>query len=88
MERLEKVLLSWEDATLVEYGVRGYIDGFVQERRNSIANALELRLSCTNLSICLVDRHCTSIAIPWMTRMEENGWKSDGHKHCFHENWH
>ena len=27
-------------------------DGLVQERRNSIANALELRLSCTNLLIC------------------------------------
>ena len=27
--------------------------GFCQERRNSIANALELRLSCTNPSICL-----------------------------------
>ena len=26
-------------------------DGLVQERRNSIVNALELRLSCTNLSI-------------------------------------
>ena len=26
------------------------IDGFVKERRNSIANALELRLSCTNPS--------------------------------------
>ena len=25
-----------------------HIDGLVQERRNSIANALELRLSCTN----------------------------------------
>ena len=28
-----------------------YIDGLVQERRNSIANALELRLSCTNPTI-------------------------------------
>ena len=28
------------------------IDRSVQERRNSIANALELRLSCTNPSIC------------------------------------
>ena len=28
------------------------IDGLVQERCNSIANALELRLSCTNRSIC------------------------------------
>ena len=29
-----------------------HIDGLIQERRNSIANALELRLSCTNPSIC------------------------------------
>ena len=28
-----------------------YIDGLVQKGRNSIANALELRLSCTNTSI-------------------------------------
>ena len=28
-----------------------YIDGLMQERSNSIANALELRLSCTNPSI-------------------------------------
>ena len=41
------------------------IDGLVQERRNSIANELELRLSCTNPSIlhsslkhiCLVRLH-------------------------------
>ena len=25
-----------------------YVDGLVQERHNSSANALELRLSCTN----------------------------------------
>ena len=28
-----------------------HIDGLMQERRNSIANALELRLSCTKPSI-------------------------------------
>ena len=28
-----------------------YIYGLVQERRNFIANSLELRLSCTNTSI-------------------------------------
>ena len=28
-----------------------YTDGLMQERRNSIANTLELRLSCTNPSI-------------------------------------
>ena len=32
-----------------------HIDGSVQERRNSIAKALELRLSCTNPSTCLFD---------------------------------
>ena len=33
-----------------------HFDGLVQERRNSIANALELRLSCTNpLILCLID---------------------------------
>ena len=30
-----------------------YIDGLVEERCNSIANALELRLSCTNPSMYL-----------------------------------
>ena len=28
-----------------------HVDGLMQERHNSIANALELRLSCTNPSI-------------------------------------
>ena len=32
-----------------------HIDGLVQERRNSIANALELRLSYTNPLICTID---------------------------------
>ena len=30
-----------------------YVVGLVQERRNSIANTLELRLSCTNPSMCI-----------------------------------
>ena len=30
---------------------QGHIDGLVQDCSNSIANALELRLSCTNPSI-------------------------------------
>ena len=33
------------------YRINEYIDGLVQERRNSIANELELRLSCTNPSL-------------------------------------
>ena len=42
-----------------------HINGLVQERRNSIANALELCLSCTNLSIwdlqCKDLGHCRKI---------------------------
>ena len=37
-----KLPVIWDDS---------HVDGFVQERRNSIANTLELRLSCTNPSI-------------------------------------
>ena len=33
------------------------ISGLVQERRSSIANAMELRLSCTNPSICTITLH-------------------------------
>ena len=34
-----------------------HVDGLVQERRNSTANALELHLSCINPSMC--DLVCT-----------------------------
>ena len=37
-------------------------DGLVQERRNSIANALELRLSCTNPTRCLI-KHAFSFVM-------------------------
>ena len=39
---------------LIYFGYQDNIDGLVPERRNSIANALELRLSCTNLSTCAI----------------------------------
>ena len=43
---LSKIIQSTLD------GIFGsHIDGLMQERRNSIANALGLRLSCTNPSI-------------------------------------
>ena len=38
---------------------RPYIDGLAQERRNSSALAMELRLSCTNSSILPPPRHPT-----------------------------
>ena len=50
-------IFDWLDVRLLrQYHVvhwyrTGYLDGLVQERRNSIAKALELRLSCTNPSI-------------------------------------
>ena len=54
--------LSFFVAAVVVYEVisflliQEYFDGLVQERRNSIANALELRLSCTNPLILCCDK--------------------------------
>ena len=41
------------------------IDGLVQERRNSIANAMELRLSYTNPSICVTRPQGVDISPLW-----------------------
>ena len=54
-----------------------HINGLVKERRNSIANALELRLSCTNPSICFHSFHFrwlldTGLAADW--EMEYGRW--------------
>ena len=38
------------------------INGLVKERRNSIANALELRLSCTNPWICKLAKYDTNMS--------------------------
>ena len=40
--------------------IDAYIDGLVQERRKSSANALELRLSCTNPSKCFTQPQCVN----------------------------
>ena len=46
------------------------IDGLVQERRNSIANALELCLSCTNPSRC----QSLKIYVPLLPNRKTNHW--------------
>ena len=43
-----------------------YIDGLVQERRNSIANALELRFSCTNPSKLFISVQGTMLEQLWL----------------------
>ena len=43
-------MFPFDDVIMIIY----HIDGLVQERRNSIANAWELRLSCTKTSISFV----------------------------------
>ena len=69
-----------------------YIDGLVQERRSSIANALELRLSCTNPSILLMNIflscrqsvfqvHGGGWGDPWCQR-----WPSPWRGRCWHDN--
>ena len=41
------------------------IDGLVQERRNSIANALELRVSCTNSSRYVLKNVKKQMEVMW-----------------------
>ena len=43
---------QWWHYIYIYIGIIYHFDGLVQERRNSTAYALELLLSCTNLSIC------------------------------------
>ena len=54
--RIAMLLLSVTDSITC---ISLHFDGLVQERRNSIANALELGLSCTNPSVygCQMNRH-------------------------------
>ena len=51
--------------------IQEYFDGLVQERRNSIANALELRLSCTNPPILCCDKLLSKV----LTRVIPVAWK-------------
>ena len=50
------------------------IDGLLQERRNSSALAMELRLSCTNPSICssFIDMERLSL---WQPNHQGNHWR-------------
>ena len=43
---------SSQGVSLIMVKKKVHIDGLVHERRNSIANALELHLSCTKPLIC------------------------------------
>ena len=56
------VVIKWEQAEILKFWVRmsgkTSFDGFVQDCNKSIANAQELLLSCTQLSIC--EKGCSS----------------------------
>ena len=43
--------MIFQSISIFKKSIGVYIDGLVQERRNSSALAMELRLSCTNPSI-------------------------------------
>ena len=49
------------NASMVLAVLTYHFDGLVQERSNSIALAMELRLSCTNPSNFLGDGRCISV---------------------------
>ena len=62
---MEKSFVKWPPRSAV---YNPYIDGFVQERRNSIANALELPLSCTKPSIFASSpSHIFKVTVPTIT---------------------
>ena len=63
-----------------------HIAGLVQERRNSIANALELRLSCANRSLCVVKHLNANIPFCEDThKIWQVGWYiSDNHTWRYH----
>ena len=64
----KKNLLCWN-----RWLVKHHIDGLVQERCNSIANTLELRLSCTNPLICQFrssqKSECVHIVWHWFQKL-------------------
>ena len=47
--------VSWFNIRMAQVFTQCHINGLMQERRNSIANALEFCLSCTNSSISVDD---------------------------------
>ena len=60
------LICAWTNAGANQKSNNLHIEGLVQERRKSIANALELRLSCTNPSICIISfRKPMPHATPW-----------------------
>ena len=63
------LLVSIKSRSLETGSSHRHIDGSLRERCNSITNALELRLSCTNPSILFMifDRHLSSGAACWDT---------------------
>ena len=56
------------NSTWQPYRVSDHVDGLVQERRNSIANALELRLSCTNPSIYSNNEYVFNVGCSYVHR--------------------
>ena len=60
--------LSWSWFWWVQWYHNLHFDGLVQERCNSIANALELHLSCTNSLIFLGNTHKRHLMphLPWL----------------------
>ena len=53
MRKLWNYVIIFNSLNLNPWTFWELFDGLVQERRNSIVNALELRLSCTNPSNCV-----------------------------------
>ena len=60
--------------TLQKLAQRAYFDELVQERRNSSALAMELRLTCTDLSICAHTIYVSSKETSWEKHAMDMQW--------------
>ena len=62
------------------YNYAAHINGLVQKRRNSIANALELRLSCTNPSIWYLKMDRLQPHLQTLTHKVTHTFKMNNHR--------
>ena len=67
--------------------IKDKIDGLVQERCNSIANALELHISCTNSSRWSCDRRMFNMGIPVPEKTVFTLRRAPGHQQLHGELW-
>ena len=79
-------LISFIVCCLISAETSVHINDLMQERRNSSALAMELRLPCTNPSICFLCQNVFYSQI-WVLVQEQNDISRGSHFCCIHIIW-